>query len=129
MQQSKAPVLAEVRVLVVEDEFFLAWDLAEMLREHGAEVIGPAPTVEVAERLILEESPDCAILDMNLRGTPCGSLADLLEREGIRYLILSGYDVSALPGGARNAPYLEKPATPAAILRALSSLMAEKAQT
>ena len=40
MQQLGGPL----KVLVVEDEFFLADDIATMLRGTGATVAGPVPT-------------------------------------------------------------------------------------
>ena len=57
-------------VLVVEDEFLIAMDLEAMLREHGWRVLGPAATVEEALRLLDGggETPDVALLDVNLRG-------------------------------------------------------------
>ena len=37
--------LAFYRVLVVEDEYFLADDMAKALRKLGADVVGPAPSL------------------------------------------------------------------------------------
>jgi hypothetical protein len=36
------PDLKRCRILIVEDEYFLADDLASVLRAHGADVVGPA---------------------------------------------------------------------------------------
>ena len=127
MDSSATPSLAGNRVLVVEDEFFLASDLEQCLRAAGADVIGPTGSYEAAERLIEHSEPSCVILDMNLRGVPGGGLADLLDRKGIKYLVLSGYDPGAFPGGPRNAPCLAKPALPGQIVRAIADLVAEKA--
>ena len=44
--------LAYRRVLIVEDEYFLADDLAQALRRLGAEVIGPVPTQAQALALL-----------------------------------------------------------------------------
>jgi AmiR/NasT family two-component response regulator len=57
-----------VRVLVVEDEAILAIDIAEQLTEAGFLVVGPAPSVARALKLIVEVGCDVALLDMNLRG-------------------------------------------------------------
>jgi DNA-binding response OmpR family regulator len=57
-----------MRVLVAEDEFLLADDLSTMLREQGAIVVGPAPTLEKAEALLQNsDAVDAAVLDINLR--------------------------------------------------------------
>ena len=55
-------------VLVVEDEFLIALDLELLLRRHGWRVLGPAATVDQALRLLRGETPDVALLDVNLRG-------------------------------------------------------------
>jgi CheY-like chemotaxis protein len=61
-------------VLVVEDEFLIAMDLEAMLRGHGWRVLGPAATVAEALRLLDGgETPDVALLDVNLRGRTVSS--------------------------------------------------------
>lgn len=55
------------RVLVVEDEYMMAEDLREELEQHGAEVLGPVPSVpEALDLLRTGAAPDLAILDINL---------------------------------------------------------------
>ena len=49
---SAAPSLAGRRVLVVEDEYFIADDLRHQLEACGAEVLGPVPRVGEALALI-----------------------------------------------------------------------------
>jgi DNA-binding response OmpR family regulator len=57
------------RVLLVEDEFLIAEDLASASSAAGATLIGPAYTVEAALRLIESGGAlDGAILDVNLKG-------------------------------------------------------------
>lgn len=60
-----------MHVLVVEDEAIIAEDTAEMLREAGHEVAGPAATVDEAVRLA-EAGADLALVDINLAGTEEG---------------------------------------------------------
>ena len=57
-----------MQVLLVEDEPIVAADTAEMLREAGHEVSGPATTVDEAVRLAEETGADLALVDINLRG-------------------------------------------------------------
>ena len=57
-----------MQVLLVEDEPIIAEDTAEMLREAGHEVSGPAATVEEAVRLAQEGGADLALVDINLCG-------------------------------------------------------------
>ncbi|WP_262265704.1 hypothetical protein [Microvirga yunnanensis] len=68
--------LAHRRVLVAEDEYFIARDLARALRVLGAEVVGPlASRDEVQTILTTGERLDAAILDINLNGEMVGTVA------------------------------------------------------
>lgn len=97
------------RILVVEDEYYLAADLAAALAERGAVVVGPVGSVDEAERLAGGGGVDCAILDMNLRGEMSHRVADCLEKAGVPYLIASGYSNATLPDRFRGVPFVEKP--------------------
>jgi DNA-binding NtrC family response regulator len=101
--------LSGVRVLVVEDEFLIADDLARALRKCGADPIGPVGTADEARKLIKKEPPDAAILDLNLHGEVATDLIEQLSSEKVPCLILSGYSVESFPGNFRETPSLEKP--------------------
>ena len=118
-----ASLLRGVRVLVVEDEYYLADDLANALKGAGAEVLGPAGTLEEAHRYVRGERFDCAILDMNLRGDAAFPIAERLEEAGIPFLIATGYNSVALPEHLRNVPRVEKPFDVAQVVEALPGLM------
>ncbi|MBQ0818915.1 hypothetical protein KBI52_01310, partial [Microvirga sp. HBU67558] len=51
-------------VLIVEDEYFIADDVAQVLERAGAAVVGPAPTREAALALLTSERVDIAVLDI-----------------------------------------------------------------
>ena len=101
--------MAGRQVLVVEDEPLIALDIEDRLVAAGCEVIGPAPDLETARRLLAAAAPDCALLDANLAGRPVGELAAELTRRGIPFGFVSGYGRQALPDGFRDAPLLPKP--------------------
>ena len=61
-----------MQVLLVEDEPIVAEDAAEMLREAGHQVAGPATTVDEAVRLAQETRADLALVDINLCGAEEG---------------------------------------------------------
>ena len=98
-----------VRILIVEDEPYLAADLAEALRARGATVIGPAATLDEAYRAVASHWIDRAVLDVNLDGEMSFPIADRLEAAGIPYVIATGYAADALPERFRGKPRLEKP--------------------
>jgi len=103
-------LLAGSRILVVEDEYFLADDLDEALTQAGAEVLGPMPSVGDATRFIAGEADiDAAVLDVNLHGEMVFPVADALRERGIPFAFATGYDESALPQRFANVPRIEKP--------------------
>ena len=103
------------RVLVVEDEALASMLVEDELRDAGAEVLGPAPTVDHALQLI-EAAADgglgAAVLDINLDGQHVGPVADRLAALGVPFLFATGYGENCDTGGHGAAPILSKPFSP-----------------
>ena len=113
------------RVLVVEDEFLVALDVEDALRDLGCEVLGPVPTV--AEALALADPAHCdlAVLDVRLGVGSTAPLAAELRRRGIGFVVLTGYDRSQLAEPElRDAVVIGKPMQRSALQRALLGLCA-----
>lgn len=107
--------LSALRILIVEDEYYVADDLGRALQGLGATVLGPVATLEEAEQLVEEGGFDCAVLDMNLRGEMAFPIADRLEAEGIPFIVASGYNSASLPERFSGVPRVEKPYDPAQV--------------
>ncbi len=75
------------RVLVVEDEFFIAMELMSVLIDGGFEVIGPVTTVALALESIKRHQPDAAVLDVNLDGESVTPVAHLLHSLGVPFVL------------------------------------------
>jgi DNA-binding response OmpR family regulator len=116
--------LAGTRILIVEDEYYLADDLARALRGEGAQVIGPVGTLGEAEEAVGSRGFDCAILDMNLHGDMAFPIADRLEAARIPFLIATGYNSASLPERFASAARVEKPFDPAKVIEVLPKLLA-----
>jgi DNA-binding response OmpR family regulator len=101
--------LEGLRILIVEDDFYLATDQQHMLEQAGATVIGPTGDSEEAARLADPRQIDCAILDINLGRGPSFELAAMLGARGIPYLFTTGYDAAAIPSNFADIIRLEKP--------------------
>ncbi|MBB3691952.1 response regulator [Sphingomonas sp. BK580] len=102
--------LARCRILIVEDEYLLADELAIELAELGATVLGPAPDVQTALRLLSDgEALNGAVLDINLGGEPAFPVADRLIAQGVPIVFTTGYDAAAMPDRFKNVPRCEKP--------------------
>ena len=116
------------RILVVEDEYLVAADLARSLQRHGAEVVGPAPNVQRAMALIERGGRiDGAVLDISLGGEMVYPVADALERANVPFVFATGYDAQSAPGWYAYAPRCEKPIDPVALARALLSRLPDRA--
>ncbi|BCM17921.1 hypothetical protein MJ8_16870 [Mesorhizobium sp. J8] len=114
-------LLSGLNVLVVEDVFMLAQDLADQLTGAGCAVVGPAPTIQQALDNIDGIALDGAVLDVNLRGERSFPLADHLARGGVPFVFLTGYDsVTVFPDRFRDTPKLTKPVDYEALIEAVS---------
>lgn len=122
MTQRDSDMLSGTRVLVVEDEYYLADDLSRTLVEAGAEIVGPVATLADAQRKVREGGFDCAILDMNLRGDFAFPIAQALSEAAVPFVVATGYNQESLPEAVRDAPRVEKPFTPADVVATLARL-------
>jgi DNA-binding response OmpR family regulator len=105
------PGLQAWRILVVEDEALVASLLEDDLRSTGAEVIGPARSVDEALLLIAaaEGRLGAAVLDFNLNGTMVSPVADRLADLGVPFIFATGYGEGCDRGLHTAAPVLAKP--------------------
>jgi len=111
--------LAGLRVLIVEDEPFIALDLAFGVEEAGGVPLGPASSVAQALRLIENELPDAAIVDVDLPDGKIGPVLAVL-RPRVPVVVHTGV---GLPESLREAhPELlvcTKPTAPSELARRL----------
>ena len=123
MTSSAAGSLSNSRVLVVEDEFYIADEMASALRKLGAEVVGPVPTKDKALALLAsEDTIDAAVLDINLKGQAVYPVADALTERGVPFVFATGYDRAAVPPEYHRVPLWEKPFNPQALAQALPTV-------
>lgn len=118
--------LSGLRILVVEDEFFIADDLADALRAQGVEVVGPVSTLRAALDLVGTGAPlDFAVVDVNLDGDAAFAVGDALIARDVPFMFATGYERDFLPVRFQSVPYWEKPFDPLALARALGGLAGE----
>lgn len=114
------------RILVVEDEFLIADDIAASLEELGYAVVGPTASVGGALALIREGSIEAALLDANLDGEGSGPIADELSNRGIPFVVVTGYGERALENDRlQRAPRVTKPFATRELADRLSSLLSQ----
>ena len=111
-------------IIIVEDEFLIADDVAAMLREAGAKVIGPAASLSEGMRLAGDtEQIDAAVLNIDLGGVTVFPLADELLARGIRIMFLTGYGQDNIPPEYAAIPCCRKPTGPAGVIDELKGLL------
>jgi DNA-binding response OmpR family regulator len=115
--------LAGQTILVVEDEYFLADDVAEAFSRMGAEIIGPINDLEEAMRVVSDHAPAGAALDVNVRGRAVYPLAKELQSRGIPFIFMTGYGRDAILPEYRHVMRCEKPFDPADLASRLAALV------
>ena len=112
------------KILVVEDEFFVAMQIESILRGMGWRVIASAGTLATAVSLARRAECDAAVLDVNLRGERVDEVATILNDRGIPFLFVSGYGRGNLPGAFReSAELLAKPFSDQMLVHAVGTLL------
>jgi len=98
-----------LRVLVAEDDYLLAMDVASALQRAGALVVGPAATLDEALAIISDPLIcDAAVLDISLVGEMVFPAADILADRSIGLVFYSGYDGIVVPERFRDAARVSK---------------------
>ncbi len=124
MNAHHQPSLSGRRILVVEDEFFVADDLVQAITQLGAEVLGPVPTRDEALDLLATDGQiDLAVLDINLEDEAVYPVADLLLARGVPFLFATGYSQALVPTQYQHVPRWEKPFSPQTLAQALPKLL------
>ena len=109
-ETSGDPRLQGVKVLIVEDEAVVAFDLEFSLRDFGCIVLPAVAAVAEALALLDTERPDIALLDVRLRDGPSIPVAERLRAMDVPYVVVTGYDEEQIDGLLlREAPRLAKP--------------------
>lgn len=114
--------LRGLRVLIVEDDYYLATDTEAVIEKAGGEVVGPVGTAEDAITALDGESVDLAILDINLGSGPAFDLARRLDLARLPFLFATGYDQAIVPDDLKAIVRLEKPYRPAELISAAASV-------
>ena len=111
------------RILIVEDEYLIAQDLADDVRLLGFDVVGPVGRLDEAIELVdTDPDIDAAFLDVNLNGERVYPVADKLIARDTPVVLMTGYDESTIPSRYASISSFTKPVTHAMLCDALAEL-------
>ena len=115
----------DLRILICEDEYLLAMDMAQQLTALGAEIVGMAGTIAEIERKVGMQPFDAnaAILDIRYPDGLASRAVELLHKAGVATVICSGYSPDDGPPELKGLPWVTKPAHAEAISRALCDVL------
>lgn len=127
MTEPASSLLFGRRLMVVEDDYLVAIEVAGALEDCGAKIVGMAGSIEDAQALIAAEHDhlDGAVLDVNLDGNRVYPVADTLMGLGIPFVFATGYDPWIIPATYAGIPLCEKPIRVAALTRLLAAQIAK----
>jgi CheY-like chemotaxis protein len=118
--------LSGKRILVVEDNFLLALNMAAGLEDAGAEVTCTG-VVEEAVQTIEVRPLDAVLLNGTLHRKPVDQIAAALTRRRVPFLFVTGYARESLPQAFRKVALLSKPFTKTQLLEAAAGLVERRA--
>lgn len=103
-----------LKVLILDDQQLIAFEMAKLLEENGFKVIGPFANVTSALACIEDQKPDAAILDINMGdGTTSEFLADEMMAKNLPFVFVTGYgSVDVIPQRFESIVKMHKPVRP-----------------
>ena len=115
------------RVLVVEDDYDQAQDMARAIEKHGGDVVGHYPDIEAAFLALGKAAIDAAVLDIRLNAEDVFPLADVLREKGIPFFFVIGFDRDVLPKRFRKEQIIRRPVAPFEVLIEVALRISRKA--
>lgn len=72
--------LNHIRVVIADDSDFVRFRLRDLLREHGARVVGEADNANTAVDLVKQVEPDAVVLDIEMPGNGIKALKTIKKQ-------------------------------------------------
>ncbi|MGO4405579.1 response regulator [Bosea sp. RAF48] len=102
--------MADIRVLIVEDDPFIAMDIESAVAEQLGDAAELIVVESVAEaRRAAARKLSCALLDIDVVGGKTFDVASALQKTGTPFAFVSGSAPSDVPAPLRSARFLRKP--------------------
>ena len=101
--------LEKRRILVVEDEPMLAFDIVDQIGQHNGIVLGPVVSLEQGLAALREMKPDAAIVNIHLGPKLVYELADQLLEQQVPFVFASSELRADIPDRFNGVPLYSKP--------------------
>jgi DNA-binding response OmpR family regulator len=110
-------------VLVLEDEALIGIDLELSLTDAGFTVVLAASCAE-ADRVLADQRPDAAVLDVQLRDGDCVAVAKTLVAQGVPFIVHSASHIPDQDIVFRSGTIVRKPTDTPTIVQVVRSMLA-----
>lgn len=102
--------MADIRVLIVEDDPFIAMDIESAVIEQLGDAVELIVVASVAEaRRMTAKQLACALLDIDVVGGKTFDVASILQDIGTPFAFVSGSAPHEVPAALRGVRFLRKP--------------------
>ena len=121
-------MLSGISVLLVEDEYLIALDAEQMLRELGAQSVEIISTFDGAYKRTQTGQFDVAVLDVNINGQLSFPIAGTLKRRKVPVVFATGYSSRERPiEGFEGGICVGKPYSQEVLRKAIAAALKERA--
>ena len=114
------------RVLIVEDDAWIAAMLEDIVQSAGLEVVGPVSTLREAVQIASSQRLDAALLDIGLGCADVYAAADVLEERNIPFAFVTARSEAEIELLHRGRPVWTKPLLQDQIKRGLKDLVSRR---
>ena len=102
--------MADIRVLIVEDDPFIAMDIESAVADQLGDGVELIVVESVAEaRRMTSQQLACALLDIDVVGGKTFDVASVLQDSGTPFAFVSGSAPHEVPAALRGVRFLRKP--------------------
>jgi DNA-binding response OmpR family regulator len=108
-------------ILIVEDNFFLAEELSDIV-QHDLHAVAMTTGMASTAINLIPDDFELAFLDIEVLDGNTYPVARLLRASNIPFIFVSGNDPKSLPEEFRNEPFIGKPYRKSEIIRLARSL-------
>ncbi len=127
----------QVKILIVEDDIVQSLKMAQDLKSMNYQVVGRAVNAQKAMELILQESPDLILVDINLTGRPGDYTGialgkQITEKHALPFIYITAMEDNATFQNAISSKpqhYIVKPYRKEELYRAIEIAMLNFVQT